>query len=338
MSQDGTSIGRPLTIESLRPADVGVWDAAWDASPYATFYHGREWAEIWRAYTRGRIHPEPILVGFSDGLSAVIPYSAQSRRLGLGEVYLSSPAGTFGGWISRDELQEGHVRLLAEQMLRRRDLTWRLNPLDPLVHRVAIPAAIPDTTRILDLTEGFAPLLRRWSKTQLSACRKAEKNGIRIREAGCLADWRRYFSAYSDSLERWGARASSRYEWPLFECLARRRSRRIRLWLAEHGDQVLSGALCLYSRRHASYWHGATLSSALPLHPMPLLFREAIRHACQQGCAWFDFNPSGAHAGAETFKTRFGAAVRPCPVVRTSSGAGRLYAGLSAILRRGRPS
>ena len=69
----------------------------------------REWAEIWRDYSGGRIRPAPRMIEFSDGTSALLPLSLETAYRGLGRAYLSSPAGTFGGWISKHTLTTTHA-------------------------------------------------------------------------------------------------------------------------------------------------------------------------------------------------------------------------------------
>ena len=64
-----------IQIEQIRPALPEEWDAIWDDCSYATYFHSREWAEIWSCYTQGDLRPNPLLVLFSDGKEALLPLS-----------------------------------------------------------------------------------------------------------------------------------------------------------------------------------------------------------------------------------------------------------------------
>src|SRR4029079_1053277 len=95
--------------------------------------------------------------------------------------------------------------------------------------------------------------------------------------------------------------------------------------------EIAAGALCLYSRRHVAYWHGAARERLLECRPVHLLIETALHDACERGMRWFDFNPSGGHRGVEAFKKGFGAEGVPAPMVRwRTPGFERLR-----LLRRG---
>ena len=123
-----------LTIDNIRKATDEEWDATWSACEYATYFHSREWAEIWRVYSKGAMLPTPQFVTFSDGNTCLLPISSRKSFFGLRRQYLSSPAGTFGGWISNDQLLPEHARVMANHMTSHSPgLSWRMNPYDPNV-------------------------------------------------------------------------------------------------------------------------------------------------------------------------------------------------------------
>jgi len=305
-----------LSIETLRPASPEEWDTICEACDYSTYFHSREWAEIWTGYTRGEMRPYPRLIIFSDGKKALIPLSCQKLLRQLSRQYVSSPAGTFGGWISDDPLEAGHAVLLARWMIESLgNLVWRLNPYDVNVSRISIDVSQDDVTHSLCLTGGFDSLLTRWTKGHKSAAVKAIRENVIVRVGSTEEDWRSYYTIYEASINRWGARTSSKYTWEIFDEMFRRNSRRIRLWLAVYQDKVVAGAICFYAKKHVVYWHGAALEEFFPLRPVNLLMYTAIKHACEAGYQWFDFNPSGPHEGVKAFKKSFGAMPLPSPVV-----------------------
>lgn len=327
-----------LSIARVAPATAADWDDAWSRCEHATWFHSRHWAECWRAGARDAVAPRPLLVIFSDGRSALLPLSVQSAYLGLFRMHLSSPGGTYGGWISADALGAGHARLLAEHLLTRLGaMQWRISPFDPAASELGLPAAaVADETHVLDLAPGFDAIHRGWTKGHASAARKAAREGVTVRAADTLDDWRAYYRVYEDSLARWGDSASSRHRWELFQELAGRAKEGARLWLASHEGEVVAGAVCLEARRHVAYWHGAALASRFELRAVNLLLHDAIRDACERGFRWFDFNPSGGHEGVAAFKRSFGAGCRPAPVVTIESARHRLVRRLASLRRRGR--
>lgn len=312
-----------LTITNERLASPTEWDSTFKECDYATYYHSREWAELWQKYTQGKLTPAAKLVTFSDGNSAIITLSSQRILKRVFKQYLSSPAGTYGGWISISKLSNNHKQLLYSYIVNKcKNLIWRLNPYDPVDDIENSKNIEPDETYTLNLECGFDVIYKGWTKGHASAARKARKArkaGVEIKEATTLQDWKEYYEIYEDSLRRWGDSASSRYGWTLFQLIYNLSSSNIRLWLSVFDGKVVAGALCLYARKHVGYWHGAASSEYFKLRPVNLLMYEIIKNSCEEGYRWFDFNPSGGHEGVRNFKKSFGAMELYCPVVKIES-------------------
>jgi len=314
-----------LTVEYRGGASESQWDTFYESSAGATYFQSREWADVWRDYTDGKVAPDPVLVLFSDGKRALIPFSVHSRLRGRVRRYLLSPGDTYGGWLSPDRLTADHAFHLARVILEHgRSLFWKSSPFEPLAPRHAELFTEQDETQVLDLAGGFDAVLRGFTKGHRAAARQAEREGVEVLVADRREHWEGYFEAYEDSLRRWGPNAFTRLGWTFFEELWLRDSRSVRLWLARTDEGILAGILCLCGPQHVVYWHGAALESGLPMRPVHLLVREALRDACQRGMRWFDFNPSGNLPGVRHFKKGFGARSLPCPNVRTTSRLWRL--------------
>ncbi len=323
-----------LAISSVRAATAQEWDAIWQVCDYATYFHSREWAEAWKVYSQGGTRPHGRLVQFSDSKRVLLPLSAMTVYRGLACQYVSSPAGTYGGWISADELSVDHARLLTDYLTRSLgNLVWRVNPYDPLHADLPRGVAVPDETQALDLLQGFEHIRRQWTKGHASAARKASRLGVVITPARTTEDWRVYYRLYEATLRRWKTGRSSQYAWPLFDALSATHSPYVRLWLATRNQQVLAGALCFYAKRHVVYWHGAALAEHFHLRPVHLLMANAIEDACARGYAWFDFNPSGGHAGVRAFKASFAPEARDCPVLTIERRSFVMLRRLRALLR-----
>ena len=171
-------------------------------------------------------------------------------------------------------------------------------------------------------------MFRRASKGHRSAVKQAEREGVSLRLAFDPKDWREYFEVYQESLARWGDRASSNYTWPLFARLSEQPRDDVKLWIAEVDGQFAAGAVCLYAPRHVVYWHGAARAEFFSRRPVQPMIFQAIRHACETGREWFDFNPSGGNQGVDDFKRHFGTVELAAPVLKTASQRARCLAWL----------
>jgi hypothetical protein len=322
-----------LSISSARKATDEEWDAIWNRCEYSVYFHSREWAVIWAYYTRGYLRPDPWLIEFSDKTKALLPFSCYLERLtdagvkympseaprGCKKNFMSSPAGTYGGWISGDDISREHAELLVELLAEKFPDTFiRVNPYNEVMLASGLNG-VHDDTEVLDLTRGYHLIYKGWTKGHRSAAQKASREGITVRLGTSIDDWREYSEIYGASLERWGDKATSRYGWKLFEEIYKTNSSRVKLWLACKDGLAVAGALICYSKRHAVYWHGAALDEYFNLRPVNLLIQEAIRDACENGYRWFDFNPSGGHEGVRAFKRSFGTRPLPCPIIRNFS-------------------
>lgn len=310
-----------LRVSRVRQASESEWDRSWKICPYASYFQSRQWSEIWSEYTRGRLRPDPVCVEFNDGTNVLLPLTSE-RVLGRAiSRTLSSPAGTYGGWLADSEVSSDHARKITDWLIAsHHNLLIRENPYSGCPS-MADHRWTQDHTRTLDLAPAWDAITSRWTKGNRSSASKAVRNGILIRRAETERDWLDYFEVYFNSLRRWGSSATSRYEYELFSALWKqsRRDERICLWLATQAGQVLSGAICLYSLRIVVYWHGAMAEGGMGLGVSNLLLKEAILDAHSRKLGWFDFNPSGGHAGVEAFKKSFGSEARSSPYLDTAS-------------------
>lgn len=324
----------PLRLEEIRHATREEWEHAFATVDHATFFQGHGWADVWSAHTRGRVHPAALMVRFSDGASACLPLSVERQRWGRGRRALLSPAGTYGGALCSQAMSAGHMDLLFA-LLRARfgGITWRMSPFDPAVDWMERQTGVAaDVTHVVKLGDPEEQR-REWTKGHRSAARKAEREGVTIRQAADDGDWDAYFRLYRMKLTIWGKRATSMYPLGFFRLLARTPG--VVLWLATYAGEPVAGALCLYGRRHVAYWHGASDPSRAKLQPAHLLIGSAMRAAARDGYWWFDFHPSGGNAGVETFKRGFGAVALPCPVLRLQPTSSSLRAFVARAMRRG---
>lgn len=323
------------------PIEDVAWDQAWLGCPYATFFHSRTWAEIWKTHTGGTVVPSGSKLILDDGTHVVLPLSVQTAYSGLVNIYLSSPGGTFGGWFAQTQLS-GQQACGVWEHLRSEypNMVLCTNPYDNSQAEVAAHCPRTDATEALDLAPGFDSIWNDWRKSGAAArnVKKAVKSGVQIRLAEGEKDWKEYFGIYQDTLRRWGDKATSNYGWAIFRELEKRSGGHIKLWLATRESGIIAGAICLYGPKHAVYWHGAALEEYFPLRPVNLLMCEMIRDACDRGFSWFDFNPSGGQEGVRAFKKSLGAVAKTfgVRVTRTifAKSLERSRSGLNWIRRK----
>ncbi len=335
MSRGAMSAG----IRRATSADEAEWVAAWESCPYATFFHSPAWYAVWKERTGGALAPCPVRLELDDGPAAVVPLAVRTGRLGLWRHYESSPGWTYGGWLSRDRVSADRGRVVAAWLSERcPELVWRWNPFAGAATALSGLPLRDDHTRVLDLDGGWTAFERGLAERTGDLARKFRYDVRRAREGGATArrargdeDWDAYLACYRASLERWGERATTRYEPAFFASLRAHGGDGVRLWIAEHDGRVVAGALCLDAPLHVAYWHGAARAEDLALRPVHLVLLRAIRDACERGKRWFDFNPSGGLAGVERFKESFGTRVLASPIVERSTPAGRVRRVLSAM-------
>jgi CelD/BcsL family acetyltransferase involved in cellulose biosynthesis len=296
-------------------ATESEWDHTWEDCSYSTYFHSREWSEVWSRSQQSEWSPDPRRIVFSDGQSALLVGSSRRLRVG-GRVFLTAPEGTFGGWLSLDRLSSEHGRLMLRYLRTQFGLVrWRTNPRDPSIVGVCPSQASQDFTHVLELKSGYEALSSAWSKSLRYKLRKASREGVVARPAASPEDWRQYFEVYLDSRSRWGDRAvGPAYDYTILENLQKRESSNVELIVAEHDGAIVAGGLFLSSPSHAAYWHGATARSALELSPMNAVLAAAIARACDgPQREWFDFLPSSHLAGVEFYKERFHSTRVPAP-------------------------
>jgi CelD/BcsL family acetyltransferase involved in cellulose biosynthesis len=310
-----------LKIEYEAKASIEEWQRTWQACEHATFFQSPEWAQVWEIYSNGRVRPSGKVFSFSDGREAILPLCYEHKLGGLLNRYVASPEATYGGWISAAPLTTAHAVLLVRWLLASEgtNLVWRLNPYDPLALAAAQVCHISgqrDVTHSIRLNADPETLLKGFKKGCREDIRKAQKRGIiEVVPATTVNEWKAYYRVYQDSLQRWGHGPNDGYRWELFDTLRRRDSPYVRLWVARHEGQIVSGELSFYSRQQSVSWHAATLKDYLRSGVGKFQSFEIMKDCCARGFSWLDFNPSAGLGGVKELKESFRATPLPAPVV-----------------------
>jgi CelD/BcsL family acetyltransferase involved in cellulose biosynthesis len=293
-----------------RYSDKGLSPQQWDklaASPGATFFHSRTWAEV-LASTFASWKPSPIVVEFSDGNAALLPL--MSKRALLSVYRESMVPGVYGGPIFLDPPTDEHWDGISRVIERIPNLVMVGNPF--VKQPSSAPFSALMSTHVLDLSVGVEEVRRRFRKGHKAAVKVAERAGVTVALATLPDEVSDYFQIYQDTLKRWGKIARGFYPAQLFINLFRLSTygENVKLWLARYNGKVIAGIWVLYHNDHSVYWHGASDTAHLPYHGTHLLVTTAIKDSFQRGVRWFDFNPSGGLKGVEHFKRGFGAEQR----------------------------
>ncbi len=247
----------------------------------------------------------PVLIIFQDGANALLPMSYTRRYKGLIRNYVSSPAGTYGGWISRDTLTDDHAALLLQYLLKRyRNLKWCFNPYDPTISQLKVVPTRQITTDIIYL-DRFAnedALLNHYKHCVRKQIKKAQRAGLTVSPAENWSQWEQYYALYLKAIDRWGDSAGCCYSIDLFRYLFEVTGPSICLWLVKQDDSIVGGNINFYHQNHCVEWHAAFDSDSFKHGVRHLLIHTIIVDALQRGYRYYDFNPSGGHEGVMNFK------------------------------------
>lgn len=324
-------------LQLLRSPDDATWLEIAARCDSATFFHTPHWRDlVLRAFPEYR----DATVGVTlDGIRSILPMLESGRSTkGFHRHLVSTFAGCYGGLISEAPIPAGQKPQIYERLLGRRVGSLEMTEC-PLEKEASMPPGFserPYSTHLLHLERGWEAVQRGFSRGNRASINRGHRQGVTCRIATDRDGYHDYYEVYLTSLCRWGDRATSRYPRRLFETgadLARDRPDNMRLWLAESQGKVLAGAWVFYWNRHAVYWHGATDEAYSSLRPSNVLHARIIQDACERGCLWYDFNPSGGHEGVARFKRSFGATERPVRVWRYRSASAELLTSVKSFLR-----
>ena len=289
-------------IKNIRQATNDEWDYFVKISTDSTFYHTREWYEIWASVYGLNI--ETKIIQLEDGKTLLMPMSSTKLFKNLFTSYTSSPAGTYGGILSESALSAKSLSYIYSYLLKKyKTISIRQSPLAKEVDESIIVKR--DFTHCLKLDLPFSDIFRSWSKGHKSSVKKAQKNDIQVKIAAYDSEWDEYYQLYLRSFKRWGDAARGLYDPELFREIRKLDKSKAKLWLATLGEQIVAGSLCFYHNSHVTYWHSAAHEDYFKFSPVNLLQYCIIEQACENGYEWYDFNPSGGLKGVESFKKSF---------------------------------
>lgn len=288
--------------------DFKEWQDIADQCDYATFFHTPLWFRVFsETYPKLKIATRQFV--FEDGKVAIFPLIEKRRMRGLVKAYTSGPARSYGGWISAEPLRSDHVAAMTRWVMERLDnIAWRINPLEENAPLIDAYKTKEDSTEILYLSHfpDEETLKQNYKHSVRKQINKAIRANLSVRIAQTWGEWERYNELYRMSVSTWGDEASNNYPVEFFRNLYNLRNPKVRLWLVICEGDIVGGNLNFYQSRHCVEWHAVFDKAFLKFGSRNFLVHTIIMDALSNGYYFYDFNPSGGHEGARTFKQTFG--------------------------------
>ena len=111
---------------------------------------------------------------FENGKKVLLPLSWKKRAKGMLKEYISSPAGTYGGFITNDYLTSIEIKLLEEYITKYSSILIRENPFQKILSVEFWNKR--DFTQILHLNSGLDTILKKWSQRTFIRLSKKEND------------------------------------------------------------------------------------------------------------------------------------------------------------------
>lgn len=169
-----------------------------------------------------------------------------------------------------------------------------------------------EITWVLDLTQSTDEILKNMRKNTRYYIRKAEKEVVEINTSTDIADLKKFYEVYEDTVERqkWNA-YNFDYLRKEFEVFAK--YKQIKIYLAYYQEKVIAASLFIYYRSEVVYHHSGSLTEFRHIPASYLLQWQAIQDAKRVGYEKYNFfgiarddNPNHPWSGLSFFKKGFG--------------------------------
>jgi CelD/BcsL family acetyltransferase involved in cellulose biosynthesis len=309
------SVGNGLEVFDLQ-LDDPRWEEFVSAHPDALPYHDPAWSQVLQEAFGYR----PAALGCADRsgrLSGVLPLF--EKRSLLAGIHLSSlPHTPVAGPLATGADSLRALLSAAASRVDHSAARWlQVKVIGPALDGLAdgFSRVEWDATYVLDLPGDPENLRFGNSRNHSRICwsvRKADRLGVRVREASSLADVRRWYALYAETMR---AHATPPRPVRLFELIWDVLAPRdhVRLLLAEREaggrTQLLAGSFFLLRGRTIVYAFNGRDRTQLKFRPNDAIHWRAITEACGAGFRRYDFGEvAAANGGLADFKEKWGAA------------------------------
>lgn len=191
------------------------------------------------------------------------------------------------------------------------------------------------TTHVLDLDRCYDALFRNFTASTRNQIRRAEREGVVVRQATKHSDIAAYYTIYEKTIRerKWIDIYSLKFLKEVF-----RLNDNVILLLAELRERIIGGGWYVRDGNSLFYWQSAMDFEYKNCFPMYAIINYAIRLARIESMASFNMGGSGGLSSLENFKSFWG--TRKVPIwgfVWTNpilSPARRIWSPVRRILRR----
>jgi CelD/BcsL family acetyltransferase involved in cellulose biosynthesis len=185
------------------------------------------------------------------------------------------------------------------------ELRWPY-PAHPLIHPKDL-----FVIHNLRLGTDYETVARQIHSMHRRNAKNAQKRGVRIHSGIGKEELKAFYALHLETRQRQGTPIQP---WAFFDNL---RTQVLEkglgfILLAYHEKDCLAAAVFLHWGKTLTYKYGASSTTGLSLRPNDLLFSEAIRWGCENGCQTLDFGRTDfENTGLREFKSRWGATETP---------------------------
>lgn len=288
----------------IRKADEQEWNKFIKACPAATFFHSPQWHQVWQQYAGYGY--EARMFEFESGRKALLPLSWKKRAKGLMKEYISSPAGTYGGFLVNELLSDAETKKLQDYIKGFALIQIRENPFQKILEDSFWTKS--DFTQCIELNQTWEVISANMKNAQIERkVRIGERHFLKVRKIE-FQEIKDYYKLYQLRREKWKF-PTNNYQIELFELLQTKEN--VDFWGVFYKDRLVGGGpFFTTNSSHIVSWLSVCDPLKLHLKPYEYLYFNLIKIYKKKGFRWFDFNPSGGHEGVVKFKKGFGAEMR----------------------------
>jgi CelD/BcsL family acetyltransferase involved in cellulose biosynthesis len=296
-------------VSELESGEEQTWNAVVDGSDWGTFFHTSWWKNTLQ--TALGLKAVYLKAEIGDGIVGIWPNfvdrSGRWNRLSMPHSDYGGPCVVDGNVEVIDALYDGLLRLRGP--LKVASISFLMAAEAPHHQRIRKLGFSPVETLCsfrLDLEHGPSALWSKVTGTERTAVRKAEKQGIFVREASAASDLEDYYALHLVTSSRAQFTAFPR---SLFSEILRYLvpNGKAKILLAEKSGRIIAGTIVMLHKGIAHAWNLSSDPQALKSAANELLIWNAVKLTCELGMKKFDFGttPTDPRSGIHLFKRRF---------------------------------
>lgn len=275
---------------------------------HETIFSTREFVEAW---SKGLGKAErPFAIPVHDSGPPRTMYAVESiERCGFRSISLG-PAGLYAspGW--NGQLRKSTLQVILHRLrrLRTKQFVWSVRfDHQPLASGLTSSGLVPfkSSTQVLYLGRDYADVFAGYNATIRNQVRRAQREGVRIREASDPDSVRDYYQLFT-RLAAQKEDCGTPYPLELFLELAKLRDS-VRVLLADYRGRLLGGGVFIRDGSSVMYWHGFADREYSRLYPSCAVIDKAVQWACEIRADFLNLGGSAGIASLEQFKSFWGA-------------------------------